>query len=90
MCLVHKGDIFSGGPDEGFHCIQTHTHSLYLPSHTLHVYLLPVCQCVFTGLFMAILVFIADLYFLVKSPRVMDKMQTTGASKRLKLKAKQQ
>ena len=39
---------------------------------------------------MAILVFIADLYFLVKSPRVMDIGQNTGASKRVKLKPKQQ
>ena len=29
-------------------------------------------QCVFSGLFVGILVFIADLYFLVKVPRVLD------------------
>jgi hypothetical protein len=45
---------------------------------------------VFTGLFIAILVFIADLYFLVKTPSVLDKKQNTRASKTVKLKAKQQ
>lgn len=51
-----------------------------------------ISQCVFVGLFIAILVFIADLYFLVKSPTLLDssKEKASKDSRNMTLKVKQQ
>ena len=71
---------------------------MYSLTH-IHVFFLRLMSCciqsVFTGLFLAMLVFIADLYFLVKSPSIVDpneqKQKAGQVSERsTELKAKQQ